>query len=760
MSNSLKRLLIILVLGSAAAAQSSLQGVVRDSSGAVVSGAQVTLHAGTFSASATTDAQGKFEFDSVLASSGNVSVSAPGFSETRQDWTAGTPLTIVLVPAEVKEQLVVTATRTEARLSELAVSAVALAPDDLDATPALTTDDKLRQIPGFTLFRRSGSRTANPTSQGVSLSGLGASGASRALVLEDGVPITDPFGGWVYWGRVPPESIQSLELVRRGISSLYGSDGLGGAIQFIPKPADRPGFSLETSYGGENTPDLSFFGGGPLGKWQGSIAADLFHTDGYVLVPTSDRGAVDTRANTEHASGEFRIGRRFGRNSLVFGRGSYFTEGRHNGTPLQLNDTRLAEGVLGAETQSGALGSFSFRLFGEAQGYNQSFSSIAADRNSELLTDLQHVPAQQAGASGWWTKSLHGQTVVAGFDTGEVMGWSNESIFNSGSHLRDTIAGGRQRTTGVYAQGIFRVATKWTVTAGGRFDHWRNFDAESVRIPITPPNPTTVAPFDERSENAFSPRLSVLFAATSNLSFNVSGYRSFRAPTLNEIYRGFRVGSVVTNPNPDLEAERLTGMDAGANLFLLNRKLNLRGNFFWDDIVNPIANVTLDANSNPIQRQRQNLGRTRSRGMEVDAVAHVTRHIEVSGGYQFVDATVVSFPADPANNPPLDGNQIPQIPRNQFTVQARYWNPSRLMFSVQGRFVGDQFDDDINTLLLGRFFTMDMLAGRSLGHGVEVFGAIENVTNERYDIAKTPTPNIGPPILARIGLRLSFPANR
>ena len=176
--------------------------------------------------------------------------------------------------------------------------------------------------------------------------------------------------------------------------------------------------------------------------------------------------------------------------------------------------------------------------------------------------------------------------------------------------------------------------------------------------------------------------------------------------------------------------------------------------------MNPIANVTLDANSNPIQRQRQNLGRTRSRGVELDAIAHVTSHIEISGGYQFAAATVLSFPANPANNPDLEGNQLPQIPRNQFTLQARYWNPSRLMLSVQGRFIGDQFDDDINTFLLGRYFTLDVFVGRSLGHGVEVFGAFENITNQRYDIAKTPTPNVGPPILARIGVRVNFPGRR
>ncbi len=666
-------------------------------------------------------------------------------------------LEITLSPANVSEQVFVTATRTELRLSDIAVSSVALTNQDLDATPALTTDDKLRQIPGFTLFRRSGSRTANPTSQGVSLSGLGASGASRAIVLEDGVPLTDPFGGWVYWGRVPQESVQSVEVVRRGISSLYGSDGLAGAIQFMPRQEETPAFSLETSYGTEKTPDLTFWGGGRFGGWDAAISTDLFHTDGYILVPQSVRGSVDTPANAEHAAVEFTLGRHVGKNSRIFGRGSYFTESRHNGTVVQFNDTQLAQAVLGADTHSDSLGSFSFRLYGQPQSYNQSFSSVASDRNSESLSNLQHVPAQQFGGSGWWSKAVARQVLVAGFDANEVMGWSNESIFNSGTHLRDTIAGGRQRASGVYGQDIISITPRWILTIGGRFDHWRNFDAESVRMPITPPGATTTAPFAERSENAFSPRASLLHQVTSNLSLTASVYRGFRAPTLNELYRAFRVGNRQTQANPDLEAERLTGAEVGTNLFALDRRLNLRGNFFWDDIVNPIANVTLDPNSNPIQVQRQNLGRTRSRGVELDAVARITSHIEISGGYQFVDAIVLSFPANPANNPSLVGNQIPQIPRNQFTLQARYWNPSRLMLSVQGRLVGDQFDDDINSLLLGRYFALDLFVGRSLGHGVEVFAAGENITNQRYDIAKTPTPNVGPPILARVGMRFNFP---
>lgn len=750
---------LVCISGSAAAQSVPVQGQVRDSAGAAVSGARVSLSTGSFSASQITDSSGDFSFHSVPSAEGKISVEARGFALYQQSFKAepaSATLQIVLSPMTVMERIVVTATRTETRLSDVGASAISLDTQDLDATPALLVDDKLRQIPGFTLFRRTGSRTANPTSQGVSLSGLGASGASRALVLQDGIPLNDPFGGWVYWGRVPQAELDTVEMVRSGISSLYGNNALGGVVQFLSHRAEAPGVSLETSYGSEQTPDLSVWAGERIGRWDGAISADLFHTDGYILVPSSQRGSVDTAANAEHAVVDLTLGRQLGENGRVFGRGSFFTEGRHNGTQLQINDTRIAQASIGADAPLGAVGSVALRMYGDIQDYNQSFSAIAADRNSESLTNLQHVPAQQLGASASWSKPLARlQTLVAGFEASQVMGWSDESIFSSGTHLRDTVAGGRQRTLGLFGEDILRFTPKWIITVGGRFDHWRNFDAESVRMPVTPPGPTTTAPFDERSEKAFSPRVSILHPVTSNISLTVSGYRSFRAPTLNELYRAFRVGNVQTLANSDLRAERLTGAEAGANAFAFNRRLNLRGTFFWDDIVNPIANVTLNAASNPILRQRQNLGRTRSHGVELDASVRASSSIEFSGGYQFVDASVASFPAP---GTVLMGLDLPQVPRNQFTVQARYWNPRRFMLSIQGRFVGSQFEDDQNLMVLDRYFTVDLLAGRSLGHGIEAFGAFENLCNERYVVGLTPVPTLGAPFSARIGLRLKLPS--
>jgi outer membrane receptor protein involved in Fe transport len=232
----------------------------------------------------------------------------------------------------------------------------------------------------------------------------------------------------------------------------------------------------------------------------------------------------------------------------------------------------------------------------------------------------------------------------------------------------------------------------------------------------------------------------------------VSGYRSFRAPTLNELYRSFRVGNVLTQANSKLLAERLTGGEAGVNISAADKKVNIRGTFFWSEITRPIANVTLSVTPALITRQRQNLGRTRSRGVEIETEARVTNTFTITGGYQFIDATVLKFPA----NTSLEGLLIPQVARHLLTFQARYSNPHRLTFAVQGRAAGAQFDDDQNLLPLDKYFTLDAFASRALGRGVEVFGALENLTGQRYDIGRTPVRTLGPPLLARIGVRIQI----
>lgn len=747
----------VLCLAPIAAETSSVKGVVQDSSGAVISGATVRLEDGTFRASTKTDDKGFFSFADVPPSSVTLEVTAEGFQTLRKVILVGAIAersVLTLKPAVSIDQVIVSATRTGIRLSDSPGSTILLSSVDLAATPALRVDDAVRQVPGFSLFRRSSSRTANASAQGVSLRGLGGSASSRALVLADGISLVDPFGGWVYWTRVPKVALSSIEVFRGGVSNLYGSSALGGVVQLLTRQPDSPAVALETSYGNERTPSLSLWAGSQVGKWDYSASTEMFRTDGFILVPDSIRGAIDTRANSEDATVYARVGHTLGSEGRVFVRGNFYTEFRNNGTPVQTNDTRIGEGAVGMDKQFGN-DSLMLRLYGDIEGYNQRFSAIASGRNSETLTDIQHVPEQVMGGAAQWTHILHkSQTLIGGLDLNEVIGASEERLL-TGPNLQRNGAG-RQRTLGFFGEDIFRRAN-WTFLLAARVDNWSNFDGSLTTFPIT--GPAAVTTYPNRRDLAFSPRLSVLHSFSQRLSVTASAYRAFRAPTLNELYRTFRVGNVLTSNNAFLNAERLTGAEAGINVTGWQGKMNMRGTFFWSDIVDPVANVTTSVTPTLVMRKKENLGRTRSRGVELDGVIRVNSDFQVSAGYAYTDATVVSYPGNPGGVN-LVGLDIPQVPRNVFTWEARYWNPRRFMLGVTGRFVGRQFDDDQNQFPLDRFYTMDATLGRSVTRSVELYGSIENVFNQRYQVARTPVVNLGPPILFRVGLRLNYPAKK
>jgi outer membrane receptor protein involved in Fe transport len=737
-----------------------ISGTVTDQTGAAIVGADVVFSSGSLVSRQISDENGGFTFSRVPAGWGTVRISAPGFQVRSVDWRAGMgALQIVLLPATAAEQVTVAANRTGMRVIESATTVTILSAQDLEATAAFRADDILRQVAGFSLFRRTTSRTANPTTQGVSLRGLGASGASRALVLSDGFPLNDPFGGWVYWDRVPRESIAGIEVASGGASHLYGSDALGGVINIRRAPVDRDALSLEAAYGNENSPDFSLAASRKLGAWAVGLASEIFRTDGYIAVPSDVRGPVDTPVNSQDATGDITVQRNFGDRASAFFRGSILGESRHNGTPLQTNSTTIRELDFGGNWDGHALGIFELRAYAGRQNLDQSFSAISADRNSENLTRTQQVPAQQVGFAVQWKRTVgERQHLVAGLEESNVHGQTNELGFFGGHPTNASRAGGREVTWGGYVEDIIRITPSWLVTFSGRADHWQNFDAFA---PPNPAQPVGAVPLPDRSESFFSPRLALLHRISSNLSLTTSGYRSFRAPTLNELYRSFRAGNVITQANSDLRAERLTGAEGGAIVTGWNERFMLRGNFFWNRITRPVANVTLSSTSSLITRQRQNLGSTRSQGVELEVDEQVTTSVTISGGYRYTDATVSNFTVDPALaglNPSLVGLQVPQIPRHQLDFQARYSRPS-ILLALQGRFGGNQFDDDQNTLLLRRYFTLDVSASHSVRRGVDLFVAVENLLNRRYDVGRTPVLTVGPPILARAGLRMQFGSN-
>ncbi|HEX8170709.1 MAG TPA: TonB-dependent receptor [Thermoanaerobaculia bacterium] len=613
-------------------------------------------------------------------------------------------LAALVLAQTVTDSITVTATRTETRVADTPASVVVLSREALQTSAAPTLDEALRQVAGFTLFRRSGSRVANPTTQGVTLRGVGASGASRALVLDDGVPLNDPFGGWVYWGRVPRAALQRAEVLRGGASDLYGSSAMGGVIQFVRRTT--PAVDVDASAGSQGTAAGSLF----AGMRNGSIAASVLRTNGYVLVRPEQRGAVDVEAGSRYANVDGTL-----RRGSAFLRGSYYDESRENGTPLQVNDTTIRQLAGGADATL-LRGVLSFRAYASDQDYFQTFSTVAADRNSERLTIEQSVPSRGLGGSVQWARDFaRKHTVVGGFDLRAVRGRSDELRFAANGTTSRVSDGGRQRGGGLYLEDVFTVTPSLSITGGVRGDFIRN----------EPPGST---------EHQLNPRLSLLWRANDRVAFSAAAYSAFRAATLNELYRGFRVGNIVTLANPALRSENMTGYELGVRAGIARLTL------FEMNVDDAIANVTIGSGGGTITRQRQNIGATRSRGAELDADWRISNDLHASLGWLYVDATV--------RNGALRGNRVPQVPRNQATAQLA-WRT----IAAQLRWSAPQFDDDLNQLRLRGYFVADLFASHPLTRGLEVTAAVENLFDRDVEASATPVITLGQPRAWRVGLR-------
>ena len=227
-------------------------------------------------------------------------------------------------------------------------------------------------------------------------------------------------------------------------SHLYGSGALGGVVNIVTAPVRESFATAESSYGNKNTGATSLDAGLIKRGWGISVTLQGIRTDGYVLVPRDQRGSVDTAAGTSDISGALRISKKLGQAGDFFIRGSSFGETRKNGTPLQTNNTRIAFFDLGIESTNATVNHFSLRAYGSDERFNQNFSSVAVNRNSESLTNRQRNPSQQLGFAGQWRRTLLGrQTIVAGIEGRDLRGHSAETTFSSSRPTAEVDAGGR-----------------------------------------------------------------------------------------------------------------------------------------------------------------------------------------------------------------------------------------------------------------------------------------------------------------------------
>lgn len=706
--------LVVLWLLAQGASPPQLHGVVLDASGAPIAGALVDVAGRT----ATTDARGAFSLP-VAEGVAELRVRAAGFAEyagrVRQDG----PARIVLHPSGVAETVTVTANRSIERIADAATATSVIAAPALLTSANMTVDDALRTIPGFSLFRRSSSRVANPTTQGATLRGLSASGASRALVLADGIPLNDAYGGWVYWDRVPLAAIDRVEVVRGGgTEALYGNQSIGGTLQIAAVEPAPPTARVSLEVGQHDERRASLYAGTRHGEWNGFLAAERFVLGGFPIVAPEERGPVDVNAgmNCWSALGDAGwSGSRWG----VGIRANWLDEDRANGTPLQRNDTRLwTLAVRGrALTRAGAM---AYTAYGGSATYHQSFSAVNASRTVEILTSVQHVSSDHAGGSVQWFGAWGRHLLMAGADARHVSGGDAPA------------ERGIQNDYAAFAQVQAHLTETTTVTAGLRAGGWSTTLENSVGF--------------DRTEIYFLPRVSVVWTAVPALSLTASWSNPGRTPSLNELYRDFRVGNTLTFANPDLRPEDAQSIEVGA----LWRHGSGSGRVvaYWTSLDRAITNVTLRSTGSVILRQRRNAGQIRARGLEAEGEWRVRAWATIAGAIVWPDSRFTS-----SDEPGLAGKRVAQVPEVQGALSLRL-TPGRAAVTADWRGMGLQFDDDRNVFELRAAQVVDLYAGASLARGLQPFLAIENLLDAEVDVGRTPVRTIGTPRSLRAGVRL------
>lgn len=646
-------------------------------------------------------------------------------------------LLIFLPLAAQAQELVVTGRGLDTPPGEAAYANVEIDRERLTTTASGRFEDVLRDVAGTAQFRRADSRSSHPTAQGITLRGLGGNASSRTLLLLDGVPQADPFGGWVPFPAYLPERLASVRVTRGGGSGYQGAGALAGTIELNSGSADLLGpLSLTGFYGSRNAVDLVATGGAELGGGSMTLAAQFARGDGFVPVVAEDRGPADRAAPYRQGSIALRSVFPVGETVELQANLSGFDDRRERGTaftPVRSQGADASVRIVGrGNWQWSALAYLQHRDF------STGFASVDATRTTAAPVLDQHVPATGAGARIEVQPPLGaGTTLRLGGDLRSVSGQTQERyLFVADAPTRRRVAGGDALTGGAFADlSIERGAL--TISGGGRVDRWRLSDGSLFEAPLAGGAALTDLSFADRSGWEGSGRIGAALALAPQISVRAAAYTGWRLPTLNELYRPFRVGADATAANAALRPERLRGVEAGIDLTPLPQ-LELHATAYWNRIGGAIGNVTLGSGPGNFPgvgfvsaagayRQRLNLDAVRAQGVEVD-LRWRSGPWRAAASWAYTDARVEASGAAAA----LDGLRPAQTARHSGSATLG-WADDGVALSLTGRYIGEQFEDDQNARALADAVTFDARVAVPLIDRLSLEARGENLTDARIE---------------------------
>lgn len=643
---------------------------------------------------------------------------------------------LIAAPALAEDgEIVVTGQPLPASIGESAYDVATVERDRIVATASGRIEDVLRDVAGLTQFRRSDARSANATSQGATLRGLGGNASSRALLVLDGVPQSDPFGGWITWPAYVPERLGSVRVTRGGGSGAYGSGALAGTIE-MDSIGTGEGLTGSLAYGSRASVEGSALLSGKLGSGFGLVSASYARGDGFVPIVAGQRGPADIAAPYEQATlaarGVAPLDAQTELQASVLG----FTDRRERGTILSQNGGDGADASLRLVHR----GRWGVQALGYVQMRKFTSRAVAIDAARATVTQSVNqfnVPSTGLGGRLEVRPPL-GEAVELrlGADVRRTTGETNEFFtYVAGKPTRLREAGGQSDTAGAFAELSAKIDAL-TLTGGVRADRWWIRDGRLVERTLATGATIRNELAPERQGWEPTARAGLAYDA-GDVTLRAAAYLGWRLPTLNELYRPFRVGADATAANPALAPERMKGVELGVDVRPANG-VSLRATAFTNKLTDAIGNVTRGQGPGTFPgvgfvagayRQRVNIDAVRSNGVELDARL-VRGDWQLGASYAYTDARIIGAGLAAA----LDGLRPAQVPTHTASATLGWRG-----LSATARYVSAQFEDDSNSRRLNDALTLDAVAVLPVSDRMSLFVRGENVTDARVETAISAT---------------------